>query len=152
MGSLTVPRASRDQAGGDYNWTLDLPICTLFLLKGLLFMAALREHSLGNFPENRSPDSSVSVLVRVSVAVLKHHGQNQLGEKNVYFAHPSAPQFIKRSLAGTQGQTLEAGAGAEAALTGLLPRAGSATFLPHSRPPARARHYPQWAGPTHINY
>jgi hypothetical protein len=33
-------------------------------------------------------------VVRITVAILKHHDQNQLGDERVYFTHRSIEQFI----------------------------------------------------------
>lgn len=56
------------------------------------------------------------VLVRVTIGVMRHHDQEQVGKERVYLVYTSTPQFIikgcrKRNL--KQGSMLEAGADAE---------------------------------------
>jgi hypothetical protein len=51
------------------------------------------------------------VLVRVTVAVMKHHEQKQLGKGRVYLAYALTSLFTTE---GSQDRNLEAGAEAEA--------------------------------------
>jgi hypothetical protein len=55
----------------------------------------------------------ISVLVRVTIAVMKHHDQNQVGEEKVYSIYTSTSQLIIKgsqnrnsSRAGTWRQEL----------------------------------------------
>ena len=75
---------------------------------------------------------SHGILVRISIAVMKHYDQKQLGEERVYFTHI----FIGQEL--TQDRNPEAGAGAEA-MEGLLSLLSYRT----------QDHHPN-ANPTHI--
>jgi hypothetical protein len=55
--------------------------------------------------------SSISVFVRMIVAMRKHHDQKQDGEERIYFAYISTSLFITE---GSQDRNLEAGADADA--------------------------------------
>jgi hypothetical protein len=55
------------------------------------------------------------VPARVSMAVMKHHGQEQLEEERVYFTYTStSPSIIHRSWGRNSGRNLEAGTKSEA--------------------------------------
>jgi hypothetical protein len=57
---------------------------------------------------------AVVVLVRVSVAVMKHHDQSNLGRKGfILLTLPHHSPLLKEAKAGTQGMKLEAGTEAE---------------------------------------
>jgi hypothetical protein len=75
-------------------------------------------------------------LLRVAIAVMKHHGQKQVGEKRVYLAYASTAFIVhhQRTSRGElkQGRNLETRADGEATevlLRGLLFMACTACFL-----------------------
>lgn len=96
-----------------------------------------------SFPRN-------SVLVRISIAVMKYHDQKKLGEKRVYL-YTSISLFVTE---GSQGRILEAGADEEA-VEGAAYRLASHGLLSllsyRLRSPAQGWHGPQWVEPSHIS-
>ena len=94
----------------------------------------------------------LGVLVRVSIVMIEHHDQKQLGEERVYFSLPSTPWSI---IKGSQGRNLKAGIKTYSTgvlLIGLLPMTCSACFLTHLTGTCPWRHCQQWAGPSCINH
>jgi hypothetical protein len=88
-------------------------------------------------------EESIFVLVRVVVALMKHHDQTQLGEEMIYLAYTSpAPFIIKESQDRNSNRT-----GTwkkepmqrpwKGAATGLFPLACSDYFLIEPGPPAQ---------------
>jgi hypothetical protein len=84
------------------------------------------------------------VLVRVTIGVMRHHDQEQVGKERVYLVYTSTPQFIikgcrKRNL--KQGSMLEAGADAEdmegCCLLACSPWLAQPAFLQNPGPPAQ---------------
>ena len=72
-----------------------------------------------------SAKASYTECLRVSIAVMKHHGQKkQVGEERVFMAYTSTALFI---IEGSQGSSKRSHGGM--LLTGLLPMACSACFL-----------------------
>lgn len=97
----------------------------------------------------------VVVLVRVSIAMMKHHDQKQIGEEMVYLAYTSTPQFITKGSQsrnshreGTWSQELLQKPW-RVLLTDLLPMACSACFLmePRITSPGMAPTTMSWALP-----
>ena len=72
--------------------------------------ASQQQRCLIEILENEPAFCWESILVRVTLAVMEHHDQKQLGEQRVYFIHNSL--FILKSSGGqelNQGRNLEAG-------------------------------------------
>lgn len=93
-----------------------------------------------------------SCLSLLSVAVIRHHDQNNLEEGLTYlFVFPCHRSSFKESRAGTQSRKLEAGIHAEniqgCCLTGLLLLACSKSLLYNPRPPLQGGTTQQWAAP-----
>lgn len=93
-------------------------------------------------------------LSLLSVAVIRHHDQNNLGEGLTYlylFVFPCQRSSFKESRAGTQSRELETGIHAEniqgCCLTGLFLMACSKSLLYNPRPPLQGGTTQQWAAP-----
>ena len=55
-----------------------------------------------------------SALSKLTIAVMKHHNQKQVGEERAYLAYTSTSQFITKEVRkGTQGRSLNSGTDAE---------------------------------------
>jgi hypothetical protein len=98
-------------------------------------------------------DWRVGVLVRVSVAVTKHHDHKMSCGRKVHSAYTSPLTEIRT---GTQKvRSLEAGADAEAmegcCLLALFPWLAQPVFLWNPGLPAQGWH-PQWAEPSPIEH
>lgn len=74
----------------------------------------------------------MSILVRVSVAVIKHHSQNQLVEETVYLILQLMNLSLREVKAGTQSRNQEAGTEAETMVTDQLFMDSSSCFLTQS--------------------
>ena len=81
-------------------------------------------------------------LVRIAIAVVKHHDLKQLGEERVHFIlHFPITELQEGTQAGTEAETKE-----ECCLL-----AGSVCSACFCEPPARGQHHLLWAEPSHIN-
>lgn len=92
--------------------------------------------------------------LRVSLAVMKHHNQKQVGEEIAYLSFTSILFIVGGSqVRNSWGRNLEAGAEAEAIEECCLLACSSwlaqLSFLQNPGPLAQGWYLPQWAGPSH---
>lgn len=90
-----------------------------------------------------------AVLVRVSITLVKHLGQQQLGEERIYFFFQLA---IWEVVIGTQGRGGSCCRGHGVLLTGFFPWLDQPAFLYISGPAAQGWHQRQLAEPSNINH
>ena len=93
-----------------------------------------------------------TVLVRVSIAVMEHHDQKQLGKESLFSLH-----ILREARTGTRARPKTEGRswyrGHESVLlTGLLRVVCSACFLIEPRTTAKGWNHPPWATPSPISY
>lgn len=98
-----------------------------------------------------------SVLVLVSIVVIIHYNQRQLGKESIRLFPLTPYTPTRRELrAGTEGRNLEAGTDAEAIkecyLLSCPLRLSQLDFLYIPGPHIQEWQQPQWAGPSPINH